>query len=344
MPEVIGHWDTLEEAQKLTQSQLIPGVIEEDIKIGNILDRIPVALALGKTIKWNREKVVADAAIAGVDIGEALSWASDMQYDDQEATLKRKYVQRRLDHFIPDVYGTIQNYEAQVLWEMKKAMYRRLGEDLIYDDLTYGGVKEFDGLHSMAAIQTGSDLDIDNGEVGLSLHYLRKLLKAMKHGCDAIYMPDCIATRVTEAYEERGFAGLAYNVAGPLAAISKTTDDIGKAILKFDNVPIVPSDFLEAENANTGEGSNLRAKHNTGTANYSIFGIKFGDVFKQQPGITFGFGNPDMLKQLYKLVYFPDLEDYDAAGLRLITYNAPLLGSKLCIGRIFDVTDVAITI
>ena len=34
-----GHWATLAEAQKLTQSTKIPGVIEEDVKRNNPLDR-----------------------------------------------------------------------------------------------------------------------------------------------------------------------------------------------------------------------------------------------------------------------------------------------------------------
>jgi hypothetical protein len=55
-----------------------------------------------------------------------------------------------------------------------------------------------------------------------------------------------------------------------------------------------------------------------------------------------GFGNPDMVSSFYKVEYFDKLEDYDAKGLRMITYAAPLLGSKLSLGRIFDIEDVAI--
>lgn len=127
----IGHWATLTQCQKLTQSQLIPGVIEEDIFRNNLLDRIPVGQALGKTIKYNREQVVLDTAVGNADIGDQLSWSASMTYEQVEVTLKRKYIQRRLDAFIPDVYGTINDYEAQVLWEMKKGFTRRLGNDII---------------------------------------------------------------------------------------------------------------------------------------------------------------------------------------------------------------------
>ena len=339
----VGHWKNLAEAQKLTQSQLIPGVIEEDVMRNNLIDRVPVAQARGKTIKYNREKVVLDSDVADADIGEQLSWTSSMEYDAQEVALKRCYIQRPLDNFIPDVYGTINDYEAQVLWEMKKGLVRRLGDKLLYDDVTYGGSKQFDGIHALAAIQTGTSLDIDEGEGALSLDNLRKMIDAMKHGIDILYIPFDIARRMDEAYQERGFASLASGTAGNLGLITMGWDDMGRRVMFFDGIPVVRTDFLVAEQANTGDGSDARAKYTSGTKMYSVLGIKFGDVFNAEPGIMMGFGNTQMLGQFYKIVTFDNLEGYDAAGIRLVNYSAPILGSKLCVGRIFDVTDEAIT-
>ena len=117
-------------------------------------------------------------------------------------------------------------------------------------------------------------------------------------------------------------------------------NDAGKRVTYFDGIPIVKTDFLVLETDGTGDGSDLRAK--TGTT-YSIFFLKFGDIFNQEPGLCLGFGDPEMGSNLYKVELFDKLEDYDAKGIRLITYTAPLLGSKLCLGRIFDVTDAAVT-
>ena len=64
-------------------------------------------------------------------------------------------------------------------------------------------------------------------------------------------------------------------------------------------------------------------------------------MFNGEPGLCLGFGNTEMLGQFYKIVTFDDLEDYDAAGIRMVTYIAPLLGSKLCLARIFDIEDTA---
>jgi len=313
-------------------------VIEEDIYRNNILDRIPVAQASGKSIKWNRESSVMDADISNIDIGDQLSWSASMTYEQMEVALKRKYVQRILDHFVPDVYGTINNYEAQVLWEMKKGIIRRLGDDIIYDDLTYG-TKEFDGMHALAAVQTGTDLDLEQSGA-LSLGNLRKQHDAMKHGVDFCYIPYLIARRIDAAYQEAGLAQLASGTAGTMGMISYGVDDTGKRITYFDGVPFLRTDFLVSETADTGEGSDARAKSASGQ--YTLFNIKFGDVFNGEPGLCLGFGNTQMFGQFYKIVLFDELEGYDAGGIRLVSYIAPLLGSKLCLGRVYDITDAEI--
>lgn len=349
MTTVVGHWKNITEAQKLTQSQLVPGVIEELIKRNNPVERFAVALALGKSIKWNREKTDLSTSVQNVDIGATLTWTNTVEYDQKEVYLKRKALPRVLDNFIQDVYGTVQNYEAQALWEIKKAMLRHLGDAVIYDDTTYGGSLQMDGMHAWAAENdTGGaadgELDIDMASGALSVGKLRLMLDNMKYGCDAILVPPEIKLHIDAAYEEKGFAGLAYDSAATMASFTRSFNELGQPVMYFQGVQLVPCDFLVAEQADTGRGSNARAKYSSGTKTYSIFGIKSGDVFAGEPGITLGFGNPEMKSKLYKVEYFDKLEDYDAKGIRLMVYANLLLGSKLCLGRIHDITDAAIVV
>jgi hypothetical protein len=350
MGAVVGHWKDLTEAQKLTNSQLIPGVIEQDIKRNNPIDRVAVALALGKSIKWNREKTVVDGDVQKVDIGATMTWTSSVEYDQKEIELKRAALPRLLDNFIMDVYGTEQNYEAQALWEIKKGMARFLGDQLIYGDTTYSaGNLEMDGYHAWAAencAAAASDglLDIDMASAPLSIAKLRLMIDSMKSGCDYILIPPCLGIWIDAAYEEKGFAGLAYNAAGTMMGFTRGINDIGMPITYFQGIPLVRSDYLVAEQEDTGRGTTVRAKWATSTKVYSIFGVKSGDVFAGNPGVTLGFGNPEMKSKLYKVEYFDKLEDYDAKGLRLVTYANTLLGSKLCLGRIHDITDAAILV
>jgi len=353
-----GHWKTLAEAQKLTQSLKIPGVFEEDIKRNNPVERITVGQAAGTGLKieWLREKTTTEDAVIETGIGDQLSWSDDVEYEEKEMTLRRIYIQRKLDHYVEGIYSTYNNYEARVLLESEKGLKRKLGARLIYADTTYGGTPtQFDGYHALAAehgapYTAGSSNDaknIDGGEAGLSLGLLRVLIDEMKHGVDEILAPYEIIRRMDAAYQEKGFAGLAYNSAGNLGFLTMGYNDIGKRVLFWDGVPIVRTDYLVKEEANTGTGSSSDARAlYSSDAQYSIFAVKYGQMMlgEQNPGLQFAYGGTEGQGDLYKLVRFPELEDYDAGGIRLVTYGAVLLGSSLCLGRIFDIEDVAITV
>ena len=345
-----GHWVTLAAAQKLTQSMKIPGVFEEDIKRNNPIERVTVGQAAhsGLKIEWLREQSTTmstlEAAVTEVDIGEQLSWTEDVDYDEKEATLKRSYVQRKLDHYLPGIYGTYNNYEARVLLECEKAIKRKIGARFIYADDYVSG--QFNGCHAWAREITG-DLNIDMGEVGLSLEKLRLMVDAMKHGCDELWMPFEIVRRMDAAYQEKGFAGLAYNVAGNMGFLTLGYNELGKRVLFWDAIPVIRTDFLVAENQNVGlasTASSVRTVYSADDKQYSVFGVKHGNVLAQQPGLTYAYGGTEGLGDFYKLVRFPELEDYDAGGIRLVNYGAVLLGSSLCLGRIADIEDVAITV
>lgn len=347
MADVISHWNSITEAQKLTQSTLVPGVINDYVKRNNPIERLPVALALGSSVKWNRRTSVPVDDIQNVDIGQSLTWTSSQTYTQKETTLKRKAISRLLDAFIADVYGTVNNYEAEELFELKMAMIERLGNDLIYDDETYN-TDEMQGLHAWAAendTAAAADglLDIDEGEGALSLANMRTLIDNMKYGIDFFLVPPCLGIRLDAAFMEAGSASLATASAGNMALLTRGFDQLGMPVLYFAGIPIIRSDYLVAEQVNTGRGSDARAHWSSSTVVYSIFGIKGGDVFRRQPGLTFAFGNPEMVKSFYKLEYWPKMENYDAKGMRLITYTGTLLGSKLCLGRIHDITDAAVT-
>lgn len=343
-----GHWKTLAEAQKLTSSTKIPGVVETDIKRNNFLERMPVAQAVGtgKSIDWVREKTLTEDAVADIDIGELLAWSEDVEYTEVSTTLKRQYIQRKLDNFVKNIYGTYTNYQAQVLLEMEKGLKRKIGDRLVYGDVTYGGAKQFDGIHALAAESSlTSGLNIDNGEVGLALSNLRDLCDAMKMGVDEIWLPFCLLRQLEAAYEERGFVALKTATAGALSLITKGISDIGKRMMYWNGIPLVPSDYLLKEELNTGETDTIgdaRAKYSA-NAGYSIFAVKFGNVMEKDPGMCLAFGGTEGAGDFYKLDLFDKLENYDASGMRITSYNAMLLGAKMCIGRIFDITDVAIT-
>lgn len=362
MAESGGHWNTLAEAEKLTQSTKIPGVFEEDVKRNNPLERLPVAQAAGTGLKieWLREKATAEAAVQESEIGGQLSWSKDITYDEVESTLRRVYIQRKLDHYVAGIYGTYTDYKARVLLECEKGLKRQIGDRLIYGDYDYGGSpRQFDGLHALAAERgnpyaasdvAGSKLNIDMESGPLSLGFIRIMINSMKFGCDELWVPSELGIRIDAAYEEKGMVagslGGYIEVAGIKSLLSRSYNDIGKPIMYFMGVPIIRTDFLlaEADGTGTGDSSNIRGKYSAGERMYSIFGVKYGNVMESEAGICYAYGGTEGAGDFYKLRQWADLEDYDAAGMRLVNYGSVLLGSTICLGRIFDIADMAVVV
>jgi len=352
-----GHWATLAEAQKLTQSTKIPGVIEEDVKRNNPLERFPVAQAggTGLKIEWLRENTTAEDAVAEAAVGQQLVWGEDIEYIEVESTLRYVYIQRKLDRYVQNIYGTYNDYKAQVLLECEKGLKRRLGDRIIYADTTYGGTPtQFDGLHALAAERgtpnaaattTYSDLNIDGETGALPLQLLRRMIDAMLFGCDEILIPKELKIRFDAAYDEKGFLyAVSSNETNFYSLLSRGINDMGKPITYWAGIPLVLTDYLVKEEDGTGTGgtSNKRAVYSS-TAGYSIFGLKYGNVMNREPGVTFAYGGTGGAGDLYELWTWERLENYNAGGMRLDSYGTMLLGSTKGLGRIFDVTDAAIT-
>ncbi len=335
----VGHWTNLAEAEKLTQNVLVAGLVEENIKNGGILPLMPVVQFTGKKAAWNRESTIPTAQVAAV--GDTLTWQDAAEVDEQETGLKIVYVQTPLNHFVESVHGSINNYQAIQLMNNKKAMMQKLEDLMLYGDLTFSASNlEFDGLHPLAQASATdfnlNALDIDQLEAGLSLANLRLIEDNMRHGLDAWIFPKQIARRL-DAYVQE--TGISTNTFG---AISFTLDQLGKKVTHWNGTPILRSDYLVGEQANTGVGSDARAKRTSGDIQYSVFAVKFGQVMNGDPGLTFAWGNTGSPGELWKTIFFPNLEDFDSSGLRLVTYGSVLDGSSMALARIFDIEDVAI--
>lgn len=342
----IGHWSSLTEAEKLTQAAKISGVIEQDIKKGGLFYGDPAYTAAGQQaypmlplsqwsglrIEWVREDDVTDAE--NVDIGAQLEWSDDDTGTEKNSKLRVIYKQSRLDNYVESIYGTYNNYEEIQFARLAKACVRKLEKDIIYGDNTYTSSIQMDGMHAIAAENTGTDLDIDEGEGALSLYNLRTMIAAMEYGVDVLLMPRVLRLRFDQMAQESALkTGYQWGI-----------NQFGVRMPMWDDIPIVESTYMVAEQANTGVGSDARAAHSSGTANYSIFGIKFGQVTNREPGLSLGFGGEGRdVGQIFRTVRFVDLPDYDASGVRLVGYSALAPGSKYAVGRIYDITNAAIT-
>lgn len=344
-----GHWDSLEEMQKLTQSTQIAGVFEEDIKLNPPQMLLPVWQLTGLDLKWQRESVGQTAT--KTTTGATLTWQDAVKYDQLTVDLAEIVIQTPIDNRRAGQYGGMVAYEAIQLLENKKAMQRLTADQMVYGDLTFGvGDPEFDGFHAIAqAFPTRlngvtNGLDIDEGEGPLSIFNMRKLRREMKYGIDFWLFPMELADRIDAMWDEAGVASFV----GP-GRFTKTMDQWGNPQTMFGGTPIIRTDYLVAEQANTGVGSDARAKNSSGTEQFSIFAIKRGQVALKQPGLGFIFGSDpaasasNQTGDLMNLTFFDKLENRNGTGIRLTQYSALADGSAMAIGRIRDITDAAVT-
>ena len=348
-----GHWDTLAELLKATVPTLIPGVVDETVKRGNPADILPFSGAnhTGSEIRWNRMATDAESDVANIGIGGTTAWTEGVTYTQKAANLRICYLQRKLDKYVPAIYGTWNNYEDLTMEDMLQAIVKKLGDKIIYDDYTYDANSlQMDGLHAWAALNYGEAWDIDEGQGALALENMRVLSDEMKHGVDLWLMPFCLARQIDRVYREAGIANLAYDSAGALGLISYVANEAGGRTTLFDGKPIVRSDFMVAEQADTGGvTATARAKYSSDTRQYSIFGLKLreGGLAKADPGVGIAFGQleDDVITygDIFNLEYFEKLENYIGKGMRLSCYTELIPGSKYCIGRIFDITNVVPT-
>ena len=344
---VVGHWNALSDAQELTQSMLLKGVVRTVIESGHLVPMMPIKQITGKDILYNRED--SWTASDGADfaaIRQQLSWSSAVTYTPVTVALKRIYRQDPLDNFVMDTYGNINDYRSVAIEQLTKRLVRFLEDRTIYGDLTYPlATEEFDGLHALAQENSGN-LDIDEGEGALSLMNLRKAITAMKVNTlgkanMVILVPPAIGDRIDAGYAESGLVRT--NVTHQmLQATIPGVGQAGQEITFFRGVPIVRSDFLVAEQANTGVGSNARAKNSSGTAQYSVFIVRFGQT--EDGGLSMGVGGGERgVDGMFRRTHYDKLEDYDSEGERLTTYMAPLLGAGNSLARIYDITDAEVT-
>lgn len=345
-----GYYDSLAEVLKATTPTLIPGVVDENYKRGNPVDIIGFVQAnhTGEYIRWLRENANLEDSVADIGPGGSTIFSEGATFSAQTAVLRICYLMTKLDRYDNAIWQTVNDYERMALEGMMRDTVKKLGKKIIYDDYTYDGTGlSMDGLHAWAATNWGEAWDIDEGEGALALENMRIVSDEMKHGFDFWLMPFCLARQIDRVYREMGIGSLAHSTAGPLGLIGYGLNEAGGRTLTFDNKPIIRSDFMVAEAANSGQGTtsaSARAAYGSNTRQYSIFAIKLGSTTlgSIDPGVKVAFGKTEGDGEFFNLEYFDKLENYIGKAMRLAAYTNLIVGSKYAIGRITDITNAAV--
>ncbi len=321
---IIGFWNNLSEAELLTQTVLLRGVIEEIIEEGQLIPRLPVTQIDGKDLSYNREKGTPSADF--YDIGEEIASQANEDYDQITTALKRAIGQWDLDSFITKTYRNINDLRALAIQRANKGVGRTVEDKLIYGDKT-ANAKEFDGLHVLVGPTTAQTINQGSGSTGaaLSLANLDALIDSVKPRPNVLLMN-------FELHRRLSAVGRGGTTSYPVVMMPESAGgDIQPMVTAYRGVPIQRTDYItQTEVISSGDFS---AK--TGGATTTIFAIRFDAI--DAGGLSLVTGNP-----AFEVFEWERLENKDAGRIRLVWYLALANGSTKSLAAIDGITDAAV--
>ena len=331
---IIGHFATLADAQLMVQETLEAGLIQETFEEGQLASFFPVTQIKGVDHKYNRKGTPQDGAF--FDIHEQIPWSTGAAPTQVTVGLKRIIRQEILDADVIETYDDPNNYEAEMLMELREGVMRTAEDKWIYGNLTTNS-KEYNGLHALVA----SGMTINEGTTStgaaLNVSNMRKLVDLVRPRPDTLLVNRDYSRRFDEAYE-MGMAGGSDNFRMLGMDIIINRNEVGLPSTFFRGVPFMRSDFLTITETIASSTFSLK----TGGATTSIFAIRRGSIAQGGVGMVVGTGSGGG-PSLFQSRKIMDLEDYDGDGIRLRARTAMYLGSTKALGRIDGITDVPIT-
>ena len=328
---VVGHFESLAEARKIVQSEMIAGVIQETYEEGQLLKMLPVTVIDSRSLIYNRESTLPSAAF--YDIHEQIPWTADVNFVQKEVWLKRIARQDILDKFMLKTYRNPNDYRTEILRALRKGVMRTIEDKLIYGSGSTEASSEFDGLDKLITIADGDTFgqsyDMGGDATPVSLKVLRELIDVVRPKPSILLMTRTMRNTLSATAFEKG---LVLDLTSTMASISYSKDEFGARVDYFDGIPIVISDYLLDEVNNTGGKD---PGNDSGIA--SIYAIRFGQI--ADGGLSLVVGGDTGGPEFFNVVELDDLEDYDAGGIRLVAYVTLALGSTKGLGRIHSIDE-----
>lgn len=238
------------ESEKLSNNQLIAGVIDEIIDRDDLFSILPFAQVNGKAYVYNRENTLGGAN--WLDPNDTVQ-ESAATFAEVVATLKILAGDVDIDKFLQATQSDTNNQMAIQIAKKAKAVAREFHKVLATGNSSVNG-KTFDGLSVLAdqaqaaAATVGGQQVISAGTNGnaLTLTMLDELCDAVPNGADVIVM----RRGTIRAY--RALLRATYGT----DAVMQQLENFGRPMLTHNGIPIIMNEFLAAgetmgSNANT---------------------------------------------------------------------------------------------
>lgn len=304
------------ESEKLSNNQLIAGVIDEIIDRDDLFSILPFAQVNGKAYVYNRENTLGGAN--WLDPNDTVQ-ESAATFAEVVATLKILAGDVDIDKFLQATQSDTNNQMAIQIAKKAKAVAREFHKVLAQGNSTTNA-KTFDGLSVLAdqaqaaAATVGGQQVISAGTNGnaLTLTMLDELCDAVPNGADVLVM----RRGTIRAY--RALLRATYGT----DAVMQQLENFGRPMLTHNGIPIIMNEFLAA-------GETMGTNTNT----TSVYALRMNEL----DGLhgLYGGQNAGIVVENIGTV-----QNKDATRIRLKWYCGLALKSTRSIAALRGVTNI----
>lgn len=304
------------EADKLSNNDLIRGVVEEIIDMDDVFALLPFVRTEGKAYVYNRENALASSQFitVNVDVPESAT-----TFTEVNVTLRIIAGDVDVDNFIAETESDTNSQKAIQIAMKAKSVARLFSDKFIngdettsYDLSSLGGGAavtsvEFDGLDELVSAGQSTEVGSGNGSA-FTLEMLDQLLDDVKLGADALIM----SRRSIRSYQKllRAMGGV------PADWVEL---DNGKRLMAYSGMPILLNDYV-SEAVTVGSSTDTTA----------IYAVRMNEV----DGLHGIYGGDEIGIRISEI---GQLQHRDATRTRIKWYCALALKGTLSLARLTGV-------
>lgn len=294
------------EAEKLSQNQVVQGIIEEIITVNEMYSLLPFAKVDGKAYLYKRENTLP--TVEYIDPSEAVPESAGT-FTEVVTKLRILIGDVDVDKFMNETMSDTEDQLGTQIGLKVKAMARKFQESVVAGD-SVANPKEFDGLKALTV--AGQTIPVAANGGALTLSQLDQLVDAVPNGPDFLMMRS--GTRRAYVAQLRAAAG------NTGAMIQHPNFDV--PVLAHNGVPIIVNDYLPA-NETHGAGTNL----------CSVYAVRANEL----DGLHGLYGGEQAGIRIEDI---GTVQDKDATRTRVKWYCGLALKSTKSVARLSAVTNI----
>jgi len=295
------------EAEKLSNNELVAGIVEEIIDKDALFALYPFKKVTGKAYVYSRELTISE--------GEFLDPVTDV-VPEEGSTFSEVVAKLRVlagdvdvDKFLDDTMSDTNNQKAIQIAQKAKGLARKFRRTLAIGDSS-SNAKEFDGVAKLC--DAGQIVDAGSNGAAITLSMLDELIDAVPNGADVLMM---------RSGTLRAYRALLRAMGGTTPE-SIQIENFGRSLPGHNGVPIIVNDFLpsdEVKGSSSDTASIYAMRLNEVDGLHGIFGGQSAGIVVEDIGTV---------------------QNKDASRTRLKWYCGSALKSTKSLARIQGVTNI----